>query len=370
MSKSSIAKPISRPRGQALRALCALGLAMPLALATPVAAWAQSSAPVMQDNAPDRYIVEKGDTLWGISGKYLKEPWRWPELWRMNREQIANPNRIYPGNVLVLDRSKMPPELSVQGTVKLSPQVRTEALANEADAIPAIPPRVIEPYLTQPLVIEPDGLESAARIVATEESRVNLGAGNIAYVKGVPAAGGAGTWNIFRPGKTLVDPDTQAPLGVEAIFLGTARVTKPGDPATMQIITSKQEIGVGDRMVAARPAGIVAYVPHPPKVFLRGRIIGLYNGLPTSETGARSIVAINRGKRDGVENGHVLAIVRAGSSIPDPDSNKSRDTAPKIMLPEERYGLLFVFRVFDAVSYALVMDSSRPVAPADIVQTP
>jgi hypothetical protein len=377
MSKSSIANSGLRNSGFASsvawpRAALAILAGAWLAMA-PMRSFAQAAPPTMQDNAPDRYIVEKGDTLWGISGKYLKEPWRWPELWRMNRDQIANPNRIYPGDVLVLDRSKTPPELSRASTVKLSPQVRVGPLQGGMgdQAIPAIPARYIEPYLSQPLVIEEGGLAAAPRIVSAEESRVYLGTGNIAYVTGIaPTGSGAALWNIYRPGKTLIDPDTGKPVGVEAIFLGTARVVRSGEPATIEILTSKQEIGVGDRLVPADAAGITSYVPHAPKVGVHGRIIGLYDGLPTSETGANSIIAINRGKRDGLEQGNVLALLRAGAIVPDPESDKSRDTAPKIQLPDERYGLVFVFRVFEGVSYALVMESSRPVDPADIVQTP
>lgn len=334
----------------------------------PSTTFAQSGPLKLQDNAPDRYIVEKGDTMWGIANKFLKDPWRWSELWKMNREQIANPNRIYPGNVIVLDRTKTPPEVTVSGTVRLSPQVRS-ATSSETGAITAIPAKAIEPFLTQPLVIETEGLEKAAVIIGTQESRVNLGAGGFAYVTGVdnnPAT----IWNIYRPGKKLLDPDSNQILGTEAIFLGTGRVTRAGNPATLEIVTSTQEIGVGDRLVAAAPAAVVEYLPHPPKSQIRGRVIGLYDGLPTSEAGSRSIVAINRGKRDGIENGHVLALLRAGSTIADPRSDKSRDNAPTFNLPDERYGLMFVFRVFDSVSYALVMQSTRPVSPADVVQTP
>jgi hypothetical protein len=369
MSKSSIASR-SSPRWATLASRVAVAAATALfSLAAASIAAAQSSPLKLQDNAPDRYIVEKGNTLWGISSKFLKDPWRWPELWKMNQDQITNPNRIYPGNIIVLDRTKSPPQVTVTGTVRLSPQVRSAA-ASETQAIPSIPAKVIEPFLTQPLVIESGGLDKAAAIIGTQESRVNIGAGGFAYVTGVGDAGPAQTWNIYRPGKALLDPDTKSVLGTEAIFLGTGRITRSGDPSTLEIISSKQEIGVGDRLIAAGPASVTEYVPHPPKSQISGRIIGLYDGLPTSEAGTSSVVAINRGKRDGIEQGHVLAILRAGSTVADPRSSQSRDNAPKFNLPDERYGLLFVFRVFDAVSYGLVMQSTRPVSPADIVRTP
>ena len=345
-------------------------------------AWAQGEIK-LTDGAPDRYIVVKGDTLWGIAVTFLKDPWRWPEVWRMNKDQIKDPHWIHPGNVIVLDRSKTPPQLilaqtlaqtlgqtlaqTLAQTVKLSPQVRPEAMSE--DAIPAIPPKAIEPFLTHPLIIEEGGLEKAPRIIATEENRVHLGPGAVAYISGLGNSKET-TWQIFRPGRALVDPETQQRLGHEAVYLGTGLVTRSGEPATMQIITTAQEISTGDRLIAAGTPVIVQYAPRAPSVFLRGRIIGLYDRLPTSEGGKFSIISINKGRRDGVEQGHVLGVLRSGASVPDPQSNLSRDRAPRFKLPDERYGLLFVFRTFEAVSYALVMESTRPISAGDIVQTP
>ena len=384
MQKSNIAKlAVRRPAALFSAALYAMGTlggmsalvgwTAPALAQTPATRMAQiDKPPTLQENAPDRYIVEKGDTLWGIAGKFLKEPWRWPDLWNMNRDTIRNPNRIFPGDVLVLDRSRTQLSLQKPDTVKLSPQVRSEPLP-PAEAIPPIPARAIEPFLTQPLVIEANGLASAARIVGTQESRVNLGTGGVAYVAGIgqPAPNQASQlWNVYRPGKNLVDPDTKAFLGVEAIFLGTAKVVRAGELATVEIVNSRQEISIGDYLVRANPPVVGNYLPHAPKSYLQGKIIGMYNGLPTSEGGASSIVAINLGRRDGLESGHVMSILRAGAYAVDPASTKSRDTAPAFKLPDERYGTLMVFRTFEAVSYALVMNSSRPVSPADLVQTP
>ena len=361
MQKSNIAPTARRSSGFLAPVVLVLGISMaPNAVA-------QRADIKLQDNAPDRYIVEKGDTLWSIAGKFLKDPWRWPEIWRMNQDQLKNPNKISPGNVIVLDRTATPARLVLGNTVRLSPQIRTEDSADTA--IPPIPPRAIEPFLTQPLVIEAGGLDKAPRIVATEENRVHLGAGGIAYAIGV-GSDTKTTWQIYRPGRALVDPDTKNVLGTEAVYLGTGRVTRPGDPATIEIVSSKQEISSGDRLVASGPVTIKQYVPRAPSVFFKGRVIGMYDGLPTSETGKNSVVAISRGKRDGVEEGHVLAVFRAGSAVPDRESTLSRDAAPTFSLPAERYGLLMIFRVFDAVSYALVMESTRPVTPGDVVQTP
>ncbi len=343
------------------------------------AARAQQSDIQLQENAPDSYVVQKGDTLWSIASKFLKDPWRWPEVWRMNQEQIRNPHQIAPGSVIVLDRHggagggavAGAPQLRLQlgrgDTVRVSPKVHSEPL--EAEAIPAIPAHVIEPFLTQPLVIEQNGLAKAPRIIATQEERVHLGTGGIAYVSGVGKSPAA-LWQVYRPGKALVDPDDNKTLGYEAVYLGTARVTRSGEPATVQIVTSKQEISTGDRLIAAGPPTINQYVPHPPRAQIRGRVIGLYDGLATSEGGRNSIISINKGARDGIELGHVLAIYRRGALVPDPESGVSRDRAPTFQLPDERYGLVFVFRTFDSVSYALVMESSRQLTPGDVVQKP
>jgi hypothetical protein len=249
----------------------------------------------------------------------------------------------------------------------LSPRVRAEPLA--AEAIPSIPANVIEPFLSEALVVEVDGLARAPRIVATEESRVNVGAGGLAYVTGL-GANPPPAWQIFRPGRPLVDPDTKRTLGYEALLLGTGRVVRDGDPATVTITTAKQEISTGDRLVAVSAPTMTQYAPRAPMKPVRGRIIGIVGGLSTSEGGRDQVVSLNRGSRDGLELGHVLGIYRAGARVPDPASTLSRDRAATFQLPDERYGLLFVFRTFESVSYALIMESSRPVTPGDAVGVP
>ena len=197
----------------------------------------------LADGAPDHYVVVKGDTLWGIAGKFIKEPWRWPEIWHLNKGTIHNPNRIYPGDMVLLVRGAdgrlqlkvaHPYKGNRSGTVKLEPKEYTE---KEADEIPAIPPKDIEPYLTRPLVVDNKSMDDSGRIVAPQENRVNLGAGDKAYVTNVRSDGE--NWEIYRPGKALVDPDTKEVLGYEAFHLGTARLVRPGDPALMTAFNSK-----------------------------------------------------------------------------------------------------------------------------------
>jgi hypothetical protein len=354
--------------------------------ATSVMAQPRSNV-ILQDNVPDRYVVVPGDTLWGIAGKFLKDPWRWPEMWKLNRDEIKNPHWIYPGDVIVLDRSGPQPELKMGDTVRLSPRVRSEDTSQRA--VPSIPPRVIEPFLSRQLVIEPDGLYLAPRIIAAQADRVYLGSGDVAYVSGIKDAKPDSLWQIYRQGKPLVDPDSQKTLGYEAVFLGDSKVIKGGDPATIQIFTAQQEIGKGDRLVAAGPLTLINYAPHAPATSIVGRIIATRGGL--RETGPQNVVTLNKGRSDGLEVGHVLALSRLGRMVNDGVSGKNarntenvpwydltmseifnRGSSDKetIKLPDERYGLVFVFRTFDRVSYALVMSASRPVLIDDVVTTP
>lgn len=339
-------------------------------VATPVMAQ-QRAQTGLQDNAPDRYIVVRGDTLWSIAAKFFKDPWRWPEMWRLNREEIKNPHLIYPGDVIVLDRSGSNPELRIDmgETVKLEPRVRVEDSSRQP--IPSIPPRVIEPFLSRPLVIEPDGLDKAPRIIAAQADRVYLGSGDVAYVSGIKDANVESLWQIYRPGKPLIDPETKTTLGYEAVFLGDGRVTRTGDPATIQIFAAQQEIGTGDRLVAAGPLVLKSYVPHAPDRSVRGRIIGTGGSL--RETGPQNVVTLNKGKNDGLEPGHVLALLRLGRTVSKTTRSTKwfrADQVEATKLPDERYGLVFVFRTFDRVSYALVMSASRPVLLDDVVTTP
>ena len=332
------------------------GLALAQAPKTPL---------TLKPTAPGRYVVVRGDTLWGIAERYTDSPWRWPELWRLNKEEIKNPDLIYPGDVIVLDRGQA--RLSLLKTVKLEPRVRDEGPAVEA--IPSIPPKVIEPFLSRPIVVERDGLDNAPTIVATEENHVVLGAGSQAYVEGIGNSK-EDTWYVYRRGKALVDPDTERTLGYEGVYLGTAHVLRPGNPATITLTSVTQEVMAGDKLIPAGKSLPMVYAPHAPSVFIKGRVIDIYEGLAkVGEAGPQSIVALNRGKADGLDVGSVLALYRYGATVRDVYvANKAADATIKV--PDQRYGLVFVFRVFDHVSYALVMRITRPVQPLDVVETP
>ena len=339
---------------------------------------AQAGVPLSElaPNAPESHTVQRGDTLWDISKLFLTRPWRWPELWGMNIDQIRNPHLIYPGQVLVLvksgDRATLRLAQSGAGapanTVKLSPRIRSDLLDN--GAIASIPLNLIGPFLNEAVVFDTNELEAAPRIVATQEGRVMVTRGETAYVRG--DLGGARDFRLFREPKPLLDPGTQELLGYEGRFVGTAEFVRPGAepagaavvPATFTISSSKLEAGIGDRLLPVPPKDLSAYAPHAPAGEIGGSVVSIYGD---AVQGAQNqIVTLNRGARDGLERGHVLALWRAG--VPAIDRTSAERTPMR--LPDERHGLLFVFRVFDRVSYALILTVKDPVHPGDRFSQP
>jgi nucleoid-associated protein YgaU len=333
-------------------------------------------------DAPTSYVVVKGDTLWDISGRFLKEPWRWPEIWNMNREQIKDPHWIYPGDVIQMSfDANGNPILSLASggggagdNARLQPKIRVDTLAL---AIPSIPSKVITPFLSLPLVIEEGALANAPRIISTEDNRVVIGAGNTAYVIGLQQNLGV-KWQVYRPGKALKNEAGEI-LGYEANYLGEAKVVRFGETSTVEILRSTQEINRGDRLTPTADTAVPSYGPHSPNTNVSGSIISVLNGV---DTGAQySVIAINLGKREGMEVGHVLATLRKGEMVSTADplgqanqststSSTDNQTSGMVKLPDERNGLVFVFRVFDKVSYALVMATRRPTEIGDVVRTP
>jgi hypothetical protein len=333
----------------------------------------------LAENAPDRYVVVKGDTLWDISGRFLKDPWRWPDVWGLNKDEIKNPHWIYPGDVVILDFSGNTPRLRREGdagggstgaggdwelmTTKLSPGIRKHPL--EAMAIPTVSMKTIGPFLTQALVIGENDMQSAPALVASQENRVVLSKGDVAFTKGLVWEDGT-DWNVYRPGRTFVDPDTREVLGREAVRLGDARITEFGEVSTVAITKAVQEIVPGDRLAKAEPFSALPFVPRSPGSAIKGKIIAASDER-VSEVGPQSVVIINRGSREGLEVGHVLALYRDRPAVVPANATSPSE---RVKLPQERYGVVFVFRVFEKVSYALVMNTTQPVNVFDIVRTP
>ena len=359
-------------------------------------------------NAPDSYTVKSGDTLWFISGLFLKTPWRWPELWGMNLQDIQNPHRIYPGQLLVLDKSNGRATLRARrsgpndgpptSAIKISPRTRSESLADAS--IPTLSSSDIEPFLAEPLIVDAAEFAVAPRIVATQEGRVLLSRGDRAYARGEYAAGKSFIGNtaatgvalsdakgqptdyrVFRNTTALKDPTTGAILGYEAQFVGKAelvrgestqqvlnkdgKTTTEPVPATIDILVAKEEMRVGDRLIAEPERLSQNYVPRAPASAITGQIVSVY-GSAVQFASENQVVVVNRGTKDGLERGHVMAILKDGERLTD----KTDPSKPFIKLPNERNGLLMVFRTFESLSYALVLQITDGVKVGDRIVNP
>jgi hypothetical protein len=347
-------------------------------------------------DAPDSYTVKPGDTLWHISGIFLRSPWRWPELWGMNLEQVRNPHRIYPGQTLYLEklegrarlRAGQPPSGAPTETVRVSPRVRLDSLPETN--IPTLPPQVIEPFLNEAILVEDAGvLDRAPRIVSAPEDRVLLTQGDRAYVRGrngtpVTEADvrGADQYRVFRNAVALQDPVTKQVLGYEAKYLGNAELVRGESvqqvltdsgrvepslvPATVDILRAKEEMRVGDRLLPEPPRVFTSYVPRAPAAPVDGNIISVY-GDAVNLVGQYQVVVINRGAAEGIENGNVMSILKTGRRVLDRSQQGERAV---LKLPDERSGLLMVFRTFQHLSYALVLEITEPLAVGDRITNP
>jgi hypothetical protein len=405
---------------QTSRSLAATLAAIGCSLAMPNPAWAQSLAVTplqratatqvaqagvplseLAPNAPDKHTVVRGDTLWAISGLFLKSPWRWPELWGMNLDEIKNPNLIYPGQTLYLEkkdgRARLltkaatpdaagTAEMSEINTVRLSPRVRSETLPS--DALPTLNANMLEAFLTGPMIVEEGGLKTAPRIVATPQGRVLLSRGDRAYARSQGDASLADVptqkqkaLRLFRNANALQDPVTGEILGYEAPYVGKALlvrsesteqvIEKDGKthtdivPATIDIVAAREEVRVGDRLLPEPERQFQSYVPHAPSGTIDARILSIYgNGIVNA--GQNQVVAINRGTREGMEVGHVLAILKGGARMVDPTD----EARAEIRLPDERNGLLMVFRTFEKLSYGLVLEITSSAKVGDRLVNP
>ena len=362
-----------------LMLIAALGLAAPT--------WADEIR--LQDNAPSRHVVVKGDTLWDISEKFLKDPWLWPDIWRLNKEQIRNPHLIYPGDVVVLTMEDGKPRLSLEPqtleTVKMSPQVRGEPIIIKEAGIPSIPVKAIQAMMVKGGVGDAGDLERAPRILGSSDARVMFGAGDSVYAS--KSEGDNVDWRVVRLGQALHDPgNPKEVLAYEMLQVGIARTEVKGDPQQVRILRTDQEILERDRLLPAEKLDVVQFVPHAPVKPVDAKVVAALGGPVFA--GTYMTLVLDKGARDGLEEGHVLALFKAGRSVADPKCIRAEkigflasggrgqaeeckpDENARDALPDTRVGLAFVYRVFNRVAYALVMKGKEPVTAGDSARNP
>lgn len=328
------------------------------------AGWAHGQVQ-LREGFPQQYTVVPGDTLWDISAKFLREPWQWPELWQAN-PRIENPDLIYPGDSLSLVYVNGQPRLTLdrgasRGTFKLSPRVRSSPVA---EAIPSIPLRSIKSFLLSNRIVDKvEDFDKAPYIVAGDAERVLSGVGDRIFARGQfdPAQP---VYGIFRQGKTYTDPQTQAFLGINADDIGSGEIlATEGDVATLALQRTTQEVRLGDRLFGGEERSInTTFMPSAPKKEINGLIIDVPRGV--TQVGALDVVTLNKGHRDGLAEGNVLEVMKTGETVRD------RITAQPLKIPDERAGLLMVFRTYDKLSYGLVLNASRSLAVMDKVRNP
>mgnify|MGYP003896377391 FL=1 len=326
-----------------------------------------SNSPALNNDVPLNYVVQQGDTLWGISGVYLQEAWRWPELWDAN-PQLDNPHRIYPGDVLALRWEGGRPRLglSSRGGLKLSPNVRSQSLDT---AIPPIPRDQIDPFLRNNRILESGAFSDLPYVIAGDAQRIISGLGDRIYVRG-PVASGDQVFGIIREGSPVIDPTTQEVLGITALDIGSASLTSGGTEGSsdavkeFEITRMTEEIRIGDRLIPLQ-AGIMDafFQPKSPGVEIEnGFMVAVNSGV--TQIGPMSIVTINRGDREAVMVGDVFAIYQTGEIVQDPVKQEM------VALPDVRAGVLMVFAVYEKASFGLVLTATRPLAVGDKIRNP
>lgn len=351
------------------RSAAALVLLLALTTAAGGLAAQQGGGIPLNPAHPDSYVVKKGDTLWDISGMFLQKPWYWPEIWYVN-PQVENPHLIYPGDVLTLVyvdgqpqiRSSRSGDMAASGIERLSPQIREESLSA---AVNTIPYEAIGPFLSKGMVLAKDEIDELPYILALRDGHLVAASGNDAYVRGTSDSH-SGMYSVVHVGEKLVDPDDGALLGYEGVYVADARVRRAGDPATLQLSNSRQEAMKGDRLVTQTQPLPMQFMPRAPDHPVEGKVIYVSDGV--TQIGQYNVVAINRGTRDGLSPGHVLTVWQAGDRVDDPYN--SRFFSRKVQLPDERAGTLMIFRTYDRLSYALIMEAVGPIHTLDKVSNP
>ena len=388
---NKISSPIQHWRGFCLSS--ALGCLMVMGgLAFSAVSLAQSSDSnrtlatgsklALAPDAPDKYTVKTGDTLWDISKTFLSQPWYWPELWYVN-PQIKNPHLIYPGDVLSLVNVDGQPRLMLterggeQVTTgngeRLSPQVRSETLGQ---AISTISYKSVAAFLGRPSIISKDEVKSAPYLLSIRDQHIMGSAGDEVYARGISKAVPGTRYNIIHVGQALHDPDNNDLLGYYADYVGTGPVLNNGNPAKLRLTETVREALPGDKLYPENYQVNLDFIPHAPASKVDGQIMAV-NGVTMA--GQNQVVAINRGSKQGIEAGHVLSVFHAVGKVTDhysdgrsadPMNNSGNVFSKKVKIPDEQVGTIMVFKTFDRMSYALIMDASHPVGIGDHVRTP
>jgi hypothetical protein len=333
---------------------------------------ASGRAPVLNPDAPDSYVVKRGDTLWGIAKVFLRDPWFWPEIWQVN-PQIQNPHLIYPGDTLRLVYIEGRPTIMLQrgDAARVLPRVRSQPLEG---AVTTIPYEAVAAFMSKPFVLDKEQVKSAPYVLATRDMHVVMSDGDTVYARGFASPAELGAhYSMVRVGEALRDPDDNRIVGYNGVFTGSGRVTRIGDPATLIMTESTRETYPGDKLFTGGVDVPLDFVPSPPKGTVNGRIMAVSDGVTI--IGQYQVVVINRGARDGLEPGNVLAVLEVGGTIPDTEnrgflSGKSSLTASKVRLPDERTGTFMVFKQFDHMSYGLIMEATDVIRVADRVENP
>ena len=326
----------------------------------------QSSSDVgipLNPQHPERYVVKRGDTLWDISAMFLRDPWYWPEIWQVN-PQVANPHLIYPGDVLVLVYIDGQPRIMLErraetgGAERLQPQIRSQDLD---DAIKTIPIDVIGPFLSKGSVLSRDEIDRLPHVMAIRDGHLVAGAGMDVYVRGNLGGVDAG-YSVLRIGDALIDPDDNQLVGYEGIFVGEGVIRSSGDPSTLTLVKTQREALVGDRLIEQDFEIPLNFIPRAPESDIGGRIIHVIDGVAI--IGQYQVVVLNRGASHGLDVGHVMTVWQAGQVV------KDRVARDEVLLPDEMAGTLMIFKTYDRISYALIMEATSEIHILDKFKTP
>jgi LysM repeat protein len=334
------------------------------------------SGPILNPNAPKDYVVKRGDTLWGIASTFLRDPWLWPEVWYIN-PQVANPHLIYPGDKLQLayGRDGKPIiRLEQGGAARLDPRLRSSPLDG---AVPTIPYSAISAFLSRPSVLTKEQIREAPHVVAFRDEHNAAGTGNEVYIADLNATPNS-RFSVVHVGDELRDPDDNKVVGYQGIYTATALVSQPGSPTKALLIDTSRETLRGDKVLAADLEVPLNFMLRAPRNDVHGQIISVIDG--TQDIGQYQIVVINRGKRHGIDAGHVLAVDSAGKVVHDVYGKQpgfarylggvGTSFSPKVKLPDERVGTLLIFKSFDRISYALVVGAANIIRVHDVVHNP